>query len=317
LFDKRNPEVEQGTDKGNIRDLVFVTAIGILFSRFSLGSVLMTVPLLLVVPRIRKKGLVWLSYALVFLGSIGWTVLDCKDLLAPQYAGMVVISLYTPVCTIVGSAMWTVAGRKSSVGLRKFFLACIPVCLMGLCLALWFSTDYAASSKEFLKSSMLYMFPAESLGFSIEAAVDTVLSLLTLMFVPMGMVAAGLPILVSELILYRNDEAWQYDFAFMKLPDVFGWVFLGIWALALGFNFVNVPVLVRTACWNLSFGLGMLYAIQGVSILVALFRRRTAAVSAGKVVVLAICLCMVPGLNLVCLVGLPVLGVLETWIRFR
>lgn len=309
--------MEQGTDKGSIRDLVFVTLIGILFSRFSLGSMLMTVPLLLVVPRVRKEGLVWLSYALVFLGSVGWTLLDSKDLLTTQYIGMVAVSLYMPVCTIVGSAVWTAAGKKSRVGLRKYFLACIPVCLMGLAVAVWFSTDYAGSIKELMKGSMMYMFPEESLGFSIEPVVDTVVSLMTLMFVPMGMVAAGLPVLVSELILYRNDEAWQYDFAFMKLPDVFVWAFLGSWALALGFNFIQVPVWVRSVCWNLAFGLGLLYAIQGISILVALFRRRTAAVSAGRVVVLVLCLCMMPGLNLACLVGLPILGVLETWIRFR
>ena len=39
--------MEQGTDKGSIRDLVFVTLIGILFSRFSLGSMTELADLLL------------------------------------------------------------------------------------------------------------------------------------------------------------------------------------------------------------------------------------------------------------------------------
>ena len=309
--------MEQGTDKNSLRDLFFVTLVGILFSRFSLGSLLMTVPLLLVVPRVKNSGLVWLSYGLLFLGAVGWAILSDKDLLFTEYASMLFVSLYMPVCTIVGSAIWTVSGKKSKVLLRKFFLACIPIVFFGLALSLWFTTNSANTIKELIKNSALYMFPEETIGFNIETVIDLMVSWLKLIYVPMGMVAAGIPILISELILYRNDESWQYDFAFMKLPDSFVWGFLGTWALALVFKFITVPDWVIAICWNLAFAFGFLYAIQGVSILVALFRRRTAAVSAGKVIVLVLCLCIMPGVNLVCLVGLPILGVLETWIRFR
>lgn len=314
---KGNPEVNQGTDRNIARDLVFATLVGILFSRFSLGSMLMTVPLLLVVPRIRKTCFVWLSYSLLFLGAMGWTLLDSRELLSSQYAGFVAFSLYMPVCTLVGSAVWTASGRRSRVGLRRFFLACIPVAVLGLALSVWFSTESADTVKGLIRSSMLYMFPEGTLGFSMEAMIDTIVTLLSLMFVPMGMVSAGLPILVSELILYRNDEDWQYDFAYMKLPDAFVWAFLGCLALSLGANFLQVPYWTVAVLWNMVFALGLLYAVQGVSILVALFRRRTAAVSAARVIVLVLCLCMMPGLNIVCLVALPILGMLETWIRFR
>jgi len=309
--------VEQETDKNSLKNLVFVTVVGILLSRFSVGSLLMTVPLLLVVPKVKKTGLVWLSYILLFLGAVGWAILDSKDLLSTQYVSMLFVSLFLPVCTIVGSTLWTAAGKRSKVGLRKFFIACIPVVFLGLTLSLWFATDNANAIKELIKKTAIYMFPEETLGFSVETVIDLMVSWLMLIYVPMGMIAAGIPILVSELILYRNDESWQYDFAFMKLPDSFVWGFLGTLALTLAFNFISVPTWALAVCWNLMFAFGLLYAIQGISILVALFRRRTAAVSAGKVIVLVLCLCIMPGVNFVCLVGLPILGVLETWIRFR
>ncbi len=309
--------MEQGTDKNILRDLVFATLVGILFSRFSLGSLLMTVPLLLVISRARKTLYIWLSYIMLFLGAVLWTVIDGKELLSTQYAGMIGVSLFMPVCTIVGSAMWTFAGKKSKVGLRKYFLSCIPVICLGLAMALWFSSSMANPTKDLLKSSVLYMFPEETLGFSIETFLDTLISFLMLVYVPMGMIATGVPVLVSELLLYRDDEAWQYDFAFMKLPDFFVWGFLGIWILALASNFVQFPVFLTVACWNLALAFGVLYAVQGVSILVALFRRRTAVLSVAKVVALVFFLCMLPGLNIVAFVGLPILGVLETWIKFR
>lgn len=309
--------MEQGTDKNILRDLVFATLVGILFSRFSLGSLLMTVPILLVSSRVRKTVYIWLSYILLFLGAVLWTVIEGKELLSTQYVGMIVVSLFMPLCAIAGSAMWTFSRSKSQVGLRRYFLSCIPVVFMGLAMALWFSSSMAEPIRELLKSSVLYMFPEETLGFSIETFLDTLISFLMLIYVPMGMIATGIPVLVSELLLYRDDETWQYDFAFMKLPDSFVWGFLGIWILALASNFVEFPSCLTVACWNLALAFGVLYAIQGVSILVALFRRRTAAVSAGRVVVLVFFLCMIPGLNVVAFVGLPILGVLETWIRFR
>lgn len=308
---------EGAAGKNIARDLVFVTLVGVLLSRFSVGSLVMTVPLLLVAPRVRRKGFVWLSFILLFVGAIGWTVLESRELLTSQYACYVAFSLFMPACTLVGSAMWTASESRSRVGLRRFFLACLPVAVLGFALAIWFSTNAAEPTKELLKSLMLYLFPEETVGGSIEAMVSTVVSVLSLVFVPMGMVYAGLPILVSELILYRNDEVWQYDFAFMKLPDAFVWFLLGGLAVSLGLSFMDVPTWLFAVSWNLVFAIGVLYAVQGVSILVALFRRRTAAMSAGRVIVMVLVLCMIPGVNVACLLGLPILGALETWVRFR
>jgi hypothetical protein len=61
----------------------------------------------------------------------------------------------------------------------------------------------------------------------------------------------------------------------------------------------------------------VLYIVVGVSILVAFARRRTAAITAGRIVFTVVLLCFLPIVNAVVLVGLPLLGVLETWIAFR
>lgn len=308
----------QGYNKSVWKELVFVTIAGILFSRFSIGSIMMTVPLLLIAPRVKKLWQALLAFAVVLVGTVVWSVVDYKDIINAGYGSLLAVSLFLPVCTVIGSATWTAVGRKSRVGLRKFFLSCIPVAILALALAIWFSSDNAIATKEILKQSMLAIFSEESLGYNFESVIDLALSFLSVSFLPMAMAMVGLPILISELIMYRYDEAWQYDFAFMKLPDPFIFGFFGFWALALASSLVTaIPVAIYCVAWNVALGLSVLYAIQGLSILVARFRRTSAYFSVGKIVGLVLLLCLLPGLNLICIVGLPILGVLETWVRFR
>ena len=310
--------MQQGTNKSVWKELVLVTVVGILFSRFSLGSVLMTIPLLVVVPNVKKLWQALLAFAVMLVGTVTWTVIDNLEVIKAGYGSVLAITLFLPVCTICGATAWAIVSRKSRAGLRKFFYACAPAVVLGLALAVWFSTDYAASTKEILKGSLLYAFPEDTLGVNIESIVDLMMSFLNVSFVPMGMAVVAIPVLISDLIMYRYDEAWQYDFACMKLPDPFIWAFFGFWALALASSLVSsIPMLVYCISWNVAFAITVLYAVQGLSILVALFRRRTAFMSVGRVVGFALLLCLIPGLNLIGLVGLPVLGLLETWLRFR
>ena len=310
--------MQQGYKQSVWKELILVTVVGILFSRFSLGSVIMTIPLLMIAPRVKDLWQALLSFAVVLVGTVLWSVLDYKNVIEAGYGSVLAVSLFLPVCTVLGAATWTAVSRKSRAGMRKFFLTCIPIVVLGLALALWFSSDNATSTRELLKQSMLAIFSEESLGYSFETVVDLALSFLTISFLPMGMLIVGIPVLISELIMYRYDEAWQYDFAFMKLPDPFIWGFFGFWVLALTSSLVSaIPVAVYCVAWNVALALTVLFAIQGLSIIVARFRRTSAYFSVGKVVGLLLILCLLPGVNLICIVGLPVLGVLETWFRFR
>ena len=310
--------MQQGYKQSVWKELILVTVVGILFSRFSLGSVIMTIPLLMIAPRVKDLWQALLAFAVVLVGTVLWSVLDYKNVIEAGYGSVLAVSLFLPICTVIGTATWTAVSRKSRAGMRKFFLTCIPIVVLGLALALWFSSDNATSTKELLKQSMLAIFSEESLGYSFETVVDLALSFLSISFLPMGMLIVGIPVLISELIMYRYDEAWQYDFAFMKLPDPFIWGFFGFWVLALTSSLVSaIPLALYCVAWNVALALTVLFAIQGLSIIVARFRRTSAYFSVGKVVGLLLILCLLPGVNLICIVGLPVLGVLETWFRFR
>ena len=302
------------TDRTAIRNLILGTAIGIILSRFTIGSILMTVPVLLVCPGIRNTAYKVLSFAAMLAGVVIWTVLTWRA----ESWQIVLFNLYFPVGMIIGSAVWAVGAKYSSSSMRKFFWAAIPVFIMGLGMGFFFASDLSSDVKEYLTGLVYYLFQFESLNIDMSSVVITVVDMMALFFAPAAVLGLALPIVIADVNVNRFDEDWQYDFANMKLPDPYVWVFFASWAVALVSNWVEaVPTWILILGWNVALTMTVLYMVVGVSILVAFARRRTAAITAGRIVFTVVLLCIIPVLNVIMYIGLPLLGVLETWIAFR
>ena len=306
------------TDRAASRFLIFATVIGVILSRFAIGSIVMTVPLLLVCPKVRNTGLKVLSFAVMLLGTATWTIIQNRTLLGTEYWPIILLGLFTPVLNIIGSAVWTVGGNYSRSSMRKFFWASIPVFVLGLAMAFYFASAGSAQVRAAITSTILSMFPEEYLSVDITSVVQMAMNVAALFFAPSSVLALTLPIVIADVNVNRFNEEWQYDFANMKLPDSYVWVFFASWIVALVSNWVEaIPLWIYVLSWNLALTMTVLYLVVGVSILVAFARRRTAAVTAGRIVFLVVVLCLIPVVNAILFIGLPLLGVLETWISFR
>lgn len=103
----------------------------------------------------------------------------------------------------------------------------------------------------------------------------------------------------------------------IRLPDTLVWPFV----LALGAAALTLALdlgVLNYAIWNSALVLAFLYGIQGYAIARHLLDRFN--VSRGVqflIAVLAVMLLFAPGANLVIVIGLPGLGVSETWIRYN
>ena len=306
------------TDRTAIRNLIFGTAIGIILSRFAIGSILMTVPVLLVCPGIRNTAYKVLSFAAMLAGVLVWTLIQQRTLIGTEYWPFIILSLYTPVSMIIGSAVWTVGGSYSRSSMRKFFWAAIPVFVMGLALAFYFASEKSSLVRYELANGIIAIFPTDYLSVDFSSMVMNVVNTMALFFAPAVVLGLALPIVIADVNVNRFDEDWQYDFANMKLPDPYVWVFFASWAVALVSNWVEaVPTWILVLGWNVALTMTVLYMVVGVSILVAFARRRTAAITAGRIVFTVVLLSFIPVLNVIMFIGLPVLGILETWIAFR
>ena len=306
------------TDRTAIRNLIFATLLGVILSRFAIGSLVMTVPLLLVCPKIRNTGIKVLSYAAMLLGVGIWTVIQLRTLIGTEYWPVMIVSLYMPASTIIGCAVWSVGGDYSRSSMRKFFWACIPVFVIGMAMAFYFASDSSSAIRTELANEIISMFPEDYLSIDFGSMVQTVVNMMVLFFAPVSVLTLALPIVIADVNVNRFNEDWQYDFANMKLPDPYVWVLFVSWAIALASNWIEaIPVWVLVISWNLALTMTVMYMVVGVSILVAFARRRTAAITAGRIVFIVVLLCCMPILNVILILGLSILGVLETWIAFR
>ena len=306
------------TDRGALRNLIFSVILGIVLSRLSLGSAIMTVPVLMVCPRISQKSVKIGAFSAILAGTVIWTVVQNRVLLNTEYWPAILVSLFLPVSFTIGSAVWAIGADYSKSSMRKFFWASIPVFCMGTALGIYFASDASLKIREIITENVLYLFPSDMLSVDVTPMIKGVVDSMALVFAPIAVMLLALPIVISDVNLNRFDEDWQYDFANMKLPDSYVWVFFGSWACALVFRLVSgIPKWATVLAWNLALTMTVLYFIVGVSILVAFARRRTAAVTAGRIVFTVVLVCFIPFLNIAAAIALPLLGVLETWIKFR
>jgi hypothetical protein len=151
---------------------------------------------------------------------------------------------------------------------------------------------------------------------------------------PEGMMAAVLDLLLStylfaysivlagnwyvgQLIGARTRGERGFRMRDFRLPEIFVWALVLISAAALVSMVGNVGVFEHLS-WNALFIVLFLYGAQGLGILWSLLDRYdiSRGIRIGVGAALAILL-LVPGANLLVMLGLPGLGVAETWIHFR
>lgn len=102
-----------------------------------------------------------------------------------------------------------------------------------------------------------------------------------------------------------------------EVPEQFLWPFIIGWAgvlldVVFGLGVVGYPI------WNIAMILLVIYAFSGIGILRYLFRKYGVGPGLRIMVMIAsIIVLFTPGINLVLVVGVPLLGVSEYWIHFR
>ncbi len=112
-----------------------------------------------------------------------------------------------------------------------------------------------------------------------------------------------------------GEEGEFPAFTRFRLDERLVWPFLLGWAVVFASLFRDLGV-VRVIAWNCALIVTVLYGCQGVGIIKTL----TAEASRGTrlmVTVMLVTFVFVPGINVLVLAGVPLLGVSELWIHYR
>lgn len=103
----------------------------------------------------------------------------------------------------------------------------------------------------------------------------------------------------------------------IRIPDRMIWPLLLSWALVLADVLLGIGV-VAYAAWNIGLIMLFIFGMQGIGIIQSVFDKRGVSRNIRVIITFGlVLLAFWPGVNLVILIGLPILGVSELWIHFR
>ncbi len=154
------------------------------------------------------------------------------------------------------------------------------------------------------------------------------------MFIPSQLAAAALYTFQrSFLVLFMLQfgisfgAAWEYHkrragimkslLPSVRIPESFVWVFLVSWTVVLLDLLVGLGI-AGIAGWNIALASGLLYMIQGMAIIQNLIsRKRRVPVSGLQLSIMVALTALLPGLNMLIVIALGILGVTEVWIVYR
>lgn len=125
---------------------------------------------------------------------------------------------------------------------------------------------------------------------------------------------------IGELAASRTRQGIAYPkISQFSVPDRGVWVLAASWAVILLDRLLDQSIgPARFGAWNLALISALIYAVQGAAIIRHLLIERGVSRAVRTVLLLVILFVLfIPRVNRVVLIGIPVLGVSETWIKFR
>lgn len=305
-----------------VRSGVFAVVLSLVLYRLAASSTLFIVPLLFFAPQFRPNRWALLPVFLVALFLLGSQLIGLGGVFQDvSVAGALVVGFFMPLSLLVGTGIWI--GLEVKGLLMRLLISSSFAAIFGIVLLLWLSggSESAVATANAYKQIVEVMVPnlfgdQLPLGMNAETMFKAVVSLVRMGFLPIFLGQFGLSVLISELLIHRAEWSYQDRMASWHLPEISVWIFLGGWTVVLATLVVDMPVLESLA-WNIALSSTLLYMVQGVSILAFLVRKRNPGATATRIFFLSFLLVMLPGVNVIPLVVLPLLGVSETWIGYR
>lgn len=300
--------------------LILYILAAIILSRLGVLYIFCMIPLHLMQKSYPGK-IFFVSSALITLGIVLWDSigyisigLDKADVL------IAALGMFYPGSLLIGIIVYyiPVDTRK----LYRFLLAGIIPGLIGAYFVFLFEGKGTAAENTV---DFYYSIFQEVLNFSGYTEVDNnstvflftlALRIIKSSFLPIWYFLTGLGILMSELSFSRQTRTHKTFLDRFKVPDLFLWPFIILWIIAL-LDIVLGLGIFGILVWNIALVFLLVYGTAGISILMYLGARKGIRLNPLSWVVFSIFLLLIPVINVIMLIVIPVLGISEHWIRYR
>ena len=302
-------------------EAVLLLAASLVLYRMDLAMLVFPAPLLLFSIHGGRKA----ASLLVAAGFVLAVITDLVAVGVPSGRESMVfflISMFIPLSLSAAGIIWL--GTEGRGLLPRLFLTMAPALVFAAVLAVFIGTDRALLESiislfqdafaAMLSPVMSAVFPGLDVGFIAYVALLAAASLIF----PVLLCGICAGCFIFESVLHSRESMWEEKVMRFEYPSNAVWGFIASWALVLLLRFVSVPMLLEIAALNLATVWAVIYAIEGFSVIFAHIRKRWEHVRSMTVLILLMVIGLfVPGINLIILIGLPLLGVFETFFDLK
>jgi hypothetical protein len=303
--------------------LVVYSIAVIILSRFGLLFYFCMVPLHLLY-RAYPANVFFKTAGVLTAGIVLWDILKYTGIgLSGSAYLLAAIGMFYPAMLLMSTLLYylpAVSSRQIRMGIASLLPAAagtiIIVLLNGNSPAAGDVIDfYSRIFSEILSSAMP---GAQELG-SADFLFLLALEIMKATFLPFWFILFGSGVLLSEIAVQRKSSAAGPVKTFLdnfSVSDKLLWPFIGSWMLVL-LDIVFGLGTFGDLIWNAALVFLLFYGTAGISILSYWSRKKHVRMHPLSWVILAIFLLFIPGINVILIIAVPVLGLSEHWIHYR
>jgi hypothetical protein len=304
-----------------LRTVVLPIAISIALYWITSSTFLSVIVLLLASHKVEtvNKGL--LSVLIVILFVIAYHFIQLRDLLNKgEGFGLFIIGLYLPISTLIASGVWIATEKKRM--LYRLLYASLFAFVSGFLIVVWLSgnSESALYTKDVYQDLITSLVSLVMINQMPVNDMNEVANIVTSMITNVGLMffiaQFGVAVFISEMITKRFNSEFQERMLKWRIPHEAIWFLLaGMSAILL--SFLVDSVLLESLAYNVSTVIALLYTVQGISIATNFLVKKVPHIRPSRIFFLSGALLILPGANVVFILGFPLLGISETWITYR
>ena len=232
------------------------------------------------------------------------------------------VELYVPLSLSAAGYIW-INGRNRRVETR-LLESMVPALLMTAGISIVFYLDRALFESFYstLKDAFALAMGGAFSSLGIEADIDFLFYVATIAVgifaLPVVFGAVCVSVFFYENKRHSKETGWEEIVCGIEFSQNMVWLLILFLFLFLLGRFVSMPLVLSMAFMSLTITMPMVYAIQGFSVVSAWIRNAGIAIRSSQLFITLLLLSMIlPGLNIIVLFGLPVLGVLENFFNLK
>ena len=323
-MEERTEERKQ-QDMRPLLEIILVTAFSYVLYRIGIGEPFFLIPLLIFAGRHGKD--IGLAPFIVMIFATALSTWRSGDFIGDFGTGVGLmlfsLQLYIPLSLLAAGIIW-ILGRKYGWQKRLAF-SMLPSILF--CLIYFLLLEHDPALLEGVRTQYENVFEAmlsvivdvESVG---PAFVETFNEIFFLTLLSIVLPAILLLICVNfffaERSLHSREIGFEDSVSHLELKGWMIWILLGSWAMVLVDRFVSFPYAVTVALFNVAICMAIVYAVQGFSVVLYRLRKKgRGPTSFGLFMLIAAISLLMPGLNFITILGLPIVGAIESFFELR